>query len=213
MFGKFRKYFFAGLAAFLPIALTVYLLVLFFNLLDGILGKYLAPYFQREFGFYIKGIGIILFISIITFIGVLASSFLDRRIYAFFEGFLVKLPFFKQVYPAVKEISSFILPQGKPSFQQVVLTEYPSKGIFSMGFLTNTTSSNITQHCEGEDFCTVLIPTMPNPLSGFIIIVPRKNLKFRKISVDEAIKFFVSGGVVNPGSKLRSEEIKIEKMK
>ena len=205
MFSKFRKYFFSGLAAFLPLALTVYFLVITFNLLDGILGKYLAPYFRREFGFYIRGIGIILFTFIITFIGFVVSTFLDRRIYSFFENLLVKLPFFKQVYPAVKEIASFIIPNDKPAFQSVVMFHYPRLGTYTIGFLTNTSAKELSDF-TGEELCNVLVPSVPNPLTGYVVLVPKKDLIFPRISVEEALKLVVSGGVVNPLFKVQAEK-------
>lgn len=204
MLGRFRRYFFAGLAAFLPLMLTVYLIVITFNFADGILGKYLAPYFRREFGFYVRGIGIVLYIFIITFIGFLVSTFIDRRIYNFFEGLLLKLPFFKQVYPAFKEIASFFIPneKGKPaSFKQVVLVPYPSKGLLTLGFLTNMAAKEINDQAHGE-MCNVFIPSVPNPLTGFVVLVPKRDVIFmNNITVEGAFKFIVSGGVVNPTYK------------
>jgi len=95
MLARLRRYFVSGLAVFLPLALTIYLFILTLNLADGLLGKYLEPYFSQEFGFYFRGLGIIICVLIILAIGFLATNFLGRKIYAFFESLLLKLPFFR----------------------------------------------------------------------------------------------------------------------
>ena len=201
MWARFRRYFFAGLAAFLPLALTVYLMIITFNFADGILGKYLAPYFRREFGFYLHGVGIIIYIIFITFIGFLVTTFIDRRIYSFFEGFLLKVPFFKQVYPAFKEIASFLLPKEKSNFKQVVLIPFPSKGTYSIGFLTNYTAKEINEKAD-EELCNIFVAHVPNPLTGFVILVPKKDvIVLDNITVEGAIRYLVSAGVVNPTHK------------
>jgi len=196
MMKRLRQYFVSGLIIFLPLALTINLLMITFNIADGFLGKYLQPYFSREFGFYIRGISILVCISLIVIIGFFATNFLGKTLYPVFEGMLLRLPFFKQVYPAFKEIALFLfLPKDKITFQQVVLVEYPRKGIYSVGFLTNPVPEKVAKKTN-KTLSYVLIPTTPSPLTGFLILVPTEDLIFPDIGMEEAVKIIISGGVI-----------------
>jgi len=198
MFTRLRKYFISGLVIFLPIALTVYLLFLAISFADGFLGKYLEPYFHETFGFYFRGFGIILAIYIIILIGFLATNFFGKKIHALFERLFLRLPFFKQVYPALKEMAIFLFTRERmATFKQVVLIEYPRKGVYSMGFLTNDSSKEICDSVK-QELCNVFIPSSPGPLTGFTVLVPKKEIIYTKIGIEDAFKFIVSGGVVNP---------------
>lgn len=197
MFSRFKKYFISGLVIFLPIALTVYIFVLAINFADGLLGKYLKPYFADHFGFYFSGISIMIGIYLITVIGFFATNFFGRRIYEYFEKLFIKLPFFKQVYPAIKEMAVFLFSRDQlKSFRQVVIVEYPRKGIYSFGFLTNETSANICEKTN-KKLCNVFIPSSPGPLTGFTVMMAEKDIIYTQISIESAFKFIVSGGVVN----------------
>jgi uncharacterized membrane protein len=195
MMKRLKSYFVSGLIIFLPLALTINLLIITFNIADGFLGKYLQPYFAREFGFYVKGISILVCLSLILFIGFFAANFLGRTIYPVFENMFLKLPFFKQVYPAFKEIAMFLFSREKFTFRQVVLIEYPRQGLFSVGFLTNEASAAVADK-TGRDLCYVFVPHTPSPLTGFLTLVPKEELIFPDVSVEEAIKIIVTGGVI-----------------
>lgn len=196
MFSKLRKYFISGLVVFLPIALTIYLFFLAIDFADTFFGK-----FFRKFGLGLedfRGLSIILGIYIIVLIGFFTTNFFGRKIHDFFERLVLRLPFFKQVYPALKEMVIFLFTRERlTSFKQVVLIEYPRKGIYAMGFLTNDTSKEINDNIKGE-LCNVFIPSSPGPLTGFTVLVPKKEIIPTHISIEDAFKFIVSGGVVNP---------------
>lgn len=198
MFKRTKRYFISGLIVFLPLALTMYLLMVTITLADGFLGKYLKPYFLENFGFYVRGISILANILFIIFIGFLTTHFIDKRLYAGVERLLLRLPFFKQVYPAFKELAMFLFSREEMAFTKVVLVEYPRKGVYSIGFLTNDSLRKVNQTLNGE-FYNVLIPTIPNPISGFVILVPKNEVVFMDISVEEAVKYIMSAGVVLPG--------------
>lgn len=196
MGSRLRRYFISGLVIFLPLALTINLLILMISVADGLLGKYIQPYFSREFGFYFRGVSILICLFLIMLIGLLATNFLGRRLYPIFEGLLLKLPFFKQVYPAFKEMSLFLFSREKAlAFKQVVLVQYPRLGIYSVGFLTNETPKKISSK-TGQELSNVFIPTTPSPLTGFVILVPKNEIIYPEITVEDAIKIIVSGGVV-----------------
>ncbi len=202
MFGNIRKYFISGLVVFLPIALTVYLFYLAISFTD----KFFKEFFEKlgfGFGDY-YGLSIIIGIGIIILIGFITTNFLGRKIHGFFEKIVLKLPFFKQVYPALKEMAVFLFARERlSSFKQVVLIEYPRKGMYAMGFLTNDSSHEICDKI-GKELCNVFVPSSPGPLTGFTILVPKKDVTYTQISIEDAFKFIVSGGVVNPHEMVAS---------
>lgn len=195
---RLNMYFISGVIIFLPLTLTIYLFIWLVTFADGLLGKFLKPYFIREFGFYFRGISILIGVYLIILIGFFATHYLGRKIYLRVENLIVKLPFFRQVYPSIKEIAVFVFSRDKMAFRQVVLIQYPRPGIYSLGFLTNEESGRMARFIKGTAVCNVLIPTVPNPLSGFVVIVPKTEVVFTDISVEEAVKYIVSGGVLNP---------------
>ncbi len=195
-----RRYFISGIVIFLPLALTVNLFILTINFADGILGSYFKSYFSKEFGFYFRGLSILISLLLIFIIGFLASNFLGRRIYPFFEGLLLRLPFFKQVYPAFKEMSLFLFSGGKKiNFERVALVEYPRAGMYQIAFLTNNAPKSVNEKLS-QDMCCLFLPTTPSPLTGWVVFVPRKDIIFPDISVEDAIRIVVSGGVVTRSS-------------
>ncbi|MFP4473537.1 MAG: DUF502 domain-containing protein [Candidatus Omnitrophota bacterium] len=197
MWHNLRKYFISGLLAFLPLALTVYLFIWTIWFADGLLGKYIQPLLMKFLGFYIPGLGLIAAVLMIILIGVVATRFFGGRIQMMIDKLALRLPFFKQVYPAFKEIANFFFSRNRLSFRQVVIIEYPRKGIYSFGFLTNESSERLKKLTR-EDICNVFISSSPSPLTGFVIMVPKKDIIETDLTVEEAAKFVVSGGVVNP---------------
>ncbi len=198
MFSKLRKYFISGLMVFLPMGLTVYLFIMVINYADRLLGKYIEPYFYKNFGFYFRGLGIILLVYLITVVGFLVTNFLGRKIHHFFEKLFLHLPFFKQVYPALKQMAVFLFSQERiNSFKKVVLVEYPRNGIYAFGFLTNEAPDKINKKI-GEEVCSVFLPSAPGPLTGYVVFVPKDQIIITDITIEEAVKVIVSGGVVNP---------------
>lgn len=194
---RLRRYFLYGLTIFLPFLLTVYIIIIVFNFADGFLGKFIKPLFINFFGFYPWGISIVISALLILVAGFLATHFFGKELYPAIEKLLLKLPFFREVYPSVKQLASFLFSREKKTFKQVVLVEYPRKGIYAMGFLVSDPSKVI---CEkvGKELCNILIPSSPSPFSGFVALVPKEEIIFLDITIEDAIKFFVSDGVVNP---------------
>lgn len=197
MWAKLRKYFISGLLAFLPLALSVFLFVWVIGKADGLLGNQIRPLMIKYLGFYVPGLGLILGVVCIIFIGFIVTRYFGRKIQDAVEKLLTRLPFFKQVYPAIKEIADFFFARGKFKFNTVVLVEYPRKGIYSFGFLTNDSSDRLNNATKHE-MCNVFIPSSPGPVTGFVLLVPRKEVIVTDISVEDAARFIMSGGVVNP---------------
>ncbi len=192
MLKKIKKYFITGVVVLVPIWLTIYVLISIFNFLDGILGKYLSV----NYYYYVPGFGFFIFIFFILIFGFLASKFLvGKKIFMKFEKWFSSLPIIKSVYPTLKYIFNFVSEQKEFGFKNVVLVEYPSKGIWSIGFLTNDDFDIVNKALDSE-MVSVFIPSVPNPLTGFVIFVSKKEVKSLDIPVSEALKIIVSGGVV-----------------
>ncbi|NTV29513.1 MAG: DUF502 domain-containing protein [Candidatus Omnitrophica bacterium] len=194
---RLKKYFFSGLAVFLPIVLTIYVSIWILNFAEGLFGKYLRPFFLEHYDFYFWGLGIIVLLTLILFCGFLVANYFGRAAHRWGESLLLKVPVAGTMYPAFKEIAKFLFRDEQGSFQQVVMIEWPRKGVYVVGFLTNEAAPQISA-IAGKKMCNVLIPSVPNPLTGFVAIVAEDELIPLKTSVEEAIKIIVSGGVVNP---------------
>lgn len=198
MLKKIKNYFLSGLVVFLPLALTVYLIFLAMNFAEGIFGKFLKPIFAENFGFYFSGLSIIMGVYVIVVIGFLVTHFIGKKVYDLFENLLIKVPIVKQIYPALKEMVVFLFTRDRMgSFGKVVIAEYPRKGMYALGFLTNESAEKISR-LTGKELCNVFIPSAPGPLTGYVTLIPKKEIILTDISIEEAFKFIVSGGVVNP---------------
>jgi uncharacterized membrane protein len=201
---KKRKYFLTGLLIVMPVLITIYLFVSLFAFIDNILGRYLSWLTIDYLGYKIPGLGILVFLILVSIIGFFATNFIGRRLFLYMEKFWFKFPVIKKIYPAAKQITHFLFSskiQGQ--FQKVALVEYPSKGIYSIGFVTNQGAKEIEKKL-GKEMLNILIPSVPNPITGMMIVVPRSDAIFLDMSVEEAIKIIVSGGVLNPGQVLSS---------
>ena len=194
---KLKRYLITGFVVVVPIFLTTYVLVTTFRFADGILGRFLNIYLENLIGFYIPGIGLLLFFLFIIFVGFFATRFIGRGVFIHLERWFSSLPFINKIYPILKQIVLFILEQKEFGFKKVVLVEYPSKGIWSLGFLTNEQFQKISEISDKE-MVSVFVPSSPSPLTGYVIFIPKAELKFPDISVADALKIIISGGVVKP---------------
>lgn len=194
---KLRRYFGAGILVILPAFITAYALYFIFQFMDGIWGKLVNIYLKKHYGFAIPGIGVILGLLTILIVGFIATNFLGKRIIHGLERWIMRLPLVRQIYPAAKQIIVSLVDEDKKAFKKVVMVEYPCKGIWTVGFLTNE-SFDAAQKAAGEELLHVFIGTSPSPITGFLILVPKHNVKFLEITVEEGIKLIVSGGIVKP---------------
>ena len=204
MSDRLKKYFFSGLVVFLPLALTIYVSIWVLNFFESLLGKYLRPFFLEHYDFYIWGLGIIVLLVLVLFCGFLVTNYFGRAIHRLTEKALLNIPLTASIYPAFKEIAKFLFNEKVDRFQQVVLVQWPSPGLYALGFVTNNTPAAISERV-GKELCNVLIPHVPNPVSGYIVIVPREALIPLSLSVEDAVKFIVSGGVVDPTIAISDE--------
>ena len=198
----------AGLLVWLPLAATVVIIKLVINLLDKII-LILPLQYQPEslFGFYIPGFGLLLALGVLVLTGMLAANLLGRELVAVWESILSRIPVVRSIYNAVKQIVDTVLTSKGKSFRKVVMAEYPRKGIWSIGFLTNET---VAMECSGLDkeMLAVFLPTTPNPTSGFIILFPRDEIIELDMSVEDGFKFIISIGVVVPDGPMKESLLK-----
>ncbi len=191
MFKHLRTYFLTGLFIVIPLVVTILLLIWSFNQTDAILGGLIF----RIFKIRVVGLGLITLVVLITLTGLLAHNYLGRKLISFGENFLHKIPILSKVYGTAKQITETLTKADKNSFRQVVLVEYPRKGIYSPGFLTS--EAPVTSF-TGKKLITVLIPTVPNPVSGFLIFVPEEDVTVLDMSIEDGFKLIITAGVIQP---------------
>lgn len=191
-----ERYFIAGLLIVLPLSISIYLLLAIFKFLDGILGRYINGYLKSEFGFFIPGIGIIGGVILILVVGFF-SYLLSKNALPAIEGWFLRFPGARLIYLPIKQIITFIFSKKEGAFKKVVLVQYPSKGIWSIGFMTNE-SFREAEEAAGAKLVHVLIGSTPSPWSGYFILVPKDEVKYLDISVEEGMKLILSGGITKP---------------
>jgi uncharacterized membrane protein len=197
MFKKLRRYFFAGFLLVLPTALTVYFLWYIFYHIDNILYKYLNEYLH----IHIPGAGFLIIVIFITLLGLLATNILGRKILSLWHALLTRTPLINKVYTTIHQISDALLGENKGVFNAVVLVEYPRKGLYSFGFVSNEAEGEIQRKTK-ETVVAVFVPTTPNPTSGMLVFVPKEDLIILEMSVEEGMKAMISGGIYHPKDKL-----------
>lgn len=194
---KIKRYFASGLLITIPVFITLYLIYAVVRFIDGVWGKFINIYFMKYFGFTLPGIGIILAIVTIVAVGFVATNFIGKKIFKAVERRFLRFPLIRQIYPAMRQIVDSLMSKDSQAFKKVVLVEYPSKGIWAVGFLTGDSFAEANRK-TGKDLVHVFVATTPSPLTGFLVLVPRDEIKMMDISVEDGIKLVVSGGIVKP---------------
>jgi uncharacterized membrane protein len=203
---KLRNYLIAGLLIWLPIMITVWVVRFLTGILDQSL-LLIPPPWRPEalFGRYIPGLGIILSLLLLLGTGVLVRNLFGRQIVQGLEGLFRRIPVVGQIYGGAKTFSETVLADKGRSFKQVVLVRFPHPGVYSIGFITSEELEEV-QAKTSEDVTCVLVPTTPNPTTGFLILVPKQDVIFLDMSVDEAVKMVLTLGVVVPSWNARPED-------
>lgn len=199
MFSNIKKYFIAGILVLLPFLITIYILINLFQFADSILGKFINIYLVETLGFYIPGLGLIIFLIIIFLIGFLTTHFLGKRLYLILDAALRRFPLIRLIYPSIKQIIEFLFTTQRQTFKKTVLVEYPRTGIWSMGFITNEGFQEAKDKTKKE-LLNIFIPSSPGPFTGFYILVCRQEVIILDITVEDAVKLLISGGLLNPVS-------------
>jgi len=199
-----RRYFFAGLLVLLPLVITLWFLGWIVGLMDSMLDV-LPSSFHPNFylPFAIPGLGALVTLALIILLGFLATSVVTRRLLTLWDYFLSRIPIFRGVYTGVQKLVESIFGQDQ-SGRQVVLIEYPRKGIYTVGFATGLAAGELEKRGD-ERLVNVFVPTTPNPTAGFYLLVPESEVTALAMSPEEAFKLIISGGMIRPGEKTNSE--------
>lgn len=203
-----RKYFITGLLILVPLAITLWVLNLVIGMLDQSL--LLLPLQWRPealFGFRVPGVGAILTLLFIFLTGLATRNFIGKQVVQFWESMLTHIPVVNSIYTSVKQVSDTLFSSSGNAFRKAVLIQYPRQGSWTIAFLTGVPGGDVKHHLVG-DYVSLYVPTTPNPTSGFFLMMPRADVIELEMSVEDALKYIVSMGVVSP-DLLEKKEIVI----
>ena len=192
-----RNYFISGLLFWIPLGLSIVVIKFFLELVNDIVPPEYLPEALFNLGNTIPGSDIIWVILIIMLTGTLVNNFIGRRLVQLWEKFLDKIPGFRGIYKALKQLSDTVLSPSGNSFKKALLVEYPRKGMWTIAFQTGDYQGEVADKI-GEEIINIYVPTTPNPTSGFFIMLPKSEATELDMSVDEAFKLIISTGVVEP---------------
>ena len=193
IFAKIRNNFIAGIVVLIPIGITLYLTLFLVRISGKVIPKEINP--NNYLPFNIPGVEILIALLVITIIGWLSLSFLGKKFFELFNNILKKIPILRTIYSAIGQMTeSFTKSDNKQ--KSVVLLEYPRKGVWAVGFATKENEGIIKDNIK-EEIINVFVPTTPNPTSGFLLMVPKKDLIYLDVSFEQASKFIVSAGTTN----------------
>jgi len=193
-----KRYFITGLLIWIPLAITLLVLNWLVSTMDQslqLLPDDLRP--ETLWGLHIPGFGVVLTFLVVFLTGLFASNFLGKRLVRFWEGVLGRIPVVKSIYYGVKQVSDTVLADTGQAFRKVLLVQYPRNGSWTIAFQTGRPGGDVVNHLHGE-YVSVYVPTTPNPTSGFFLIMPRADVVELDMTVDEALKYIISMGVVAP---------------
>ena len=193
-----RRYLIAGLLVWIPLGITIWVLDWLVETLDKTL--LLLPQSARPeavFGFHIPGLGVLLFFAILLATGMFAANFFGQRLITMWESMLGHIPVVKSIYNSVKQVSDTVLSDRGTAFRKALLVEFPREGSWTIAFLTGAPSSSVAELLDG-DHVSVYVPTTPNPTGGYFVMMPRRSVHELDMSVDDALKYIISMGVVAP---------------
>ena len=203
---RLRNYFISGLLFWVPLALTVFVIKFFLELINNLVPQKYLPEAIFNLDTTIPGSGIILVLIVILITGVLVTNILGRKLVALWERLLNKIPGFRNVYNVLKKVSDTVFNTSTESFRKAFLIQYPSKGIWVIAFQSGDYKGE-AESIIGEEIMNLFVPTTPNPTSGFFVLMAKKDAFELDMSVEEAFKLVISAGVVTPNSvKIKDEK-------
>lgn len=199
----FKKYLIAGLLVWIPLAITIWLLNLIVSTMDQTL-LLLPPSWRPDelLPFHVPGFGLLLSLVIVLLTGMLAANIIGERLVRWWHGLLNRIPIVRSIYSSVKQISDTLLATRGQSFRKVVMIEFPQRGQWTLGFVVGAPGATIAA-VTASNAITVYVPTAPNPTSGYVLVVRPDEVREVDISVDDALKFHISLGVVPPRASSR----------
>jgi uncharacterized membrane protein len=193
-----RRYFVAGLLFWVPVAVTILIISFLVDLLDR--SMLLVPLKYRPealFGFSIPGLGVLFAVLLVFITGVVVANLLGRRLLQFWEALLSRIPFVRSIYATAKQVMETVVSGNGKSFREVVMLEYPRKGLWTLAFVTGD-GLPAAQEITGETLLNIFVPTTPNPTSGFFLMVADSDVVHLDLSVEDGLKLILSTGVILP---------------
>jgi uncharacterized membrane protein len=212
---RLRGYFLTGLLVLTPLGLTIYVVWNLFIAIDGILNKYVTKAIINIFGLQIKlqvfpGLGIFTLLLIIVFVGFITNYYFGRRLLKMSDNFLRRIPFINLIYTTIQQISEAVFKDQNSIFKKAVLVEFPQKGAYAIGFVTQDTQGAIQNALASESY-GVFVPTTPNPTTGFLLFLPKKDVLILDMSIEHALKLVISGGTITSASDGEKEFAVVDK--
>jgi uncharacterized membrane protein len=193
-----KRYFITGLLIWVPLVITVWVLSVIVNTLDQSLHLLPVAVHPRSlFGFPIPGVGALLTLLMILLTGMLATNFIGQKLVIWSERLLARIPVVNSVYNSVKQVSDTLFSSSGNAFRKALLVQYPRQGSWTIAFQTGKPGGDVLNHLDGE-YVSVYVPTTPNPTSGFFLMMPKSDVIELDMTVDEALKYIISMGVVAP---------------
>ncbi|HSD99859.1 MAG TPA: DUF502 domain-containing protein [Burkholderiales bacterium] len=198
-----RRYFITGLLIWVPLVITLWVLDLLVGTMDQTLLLLPAQWRTESWiGVHVPGLGVILTLVVVFATGVFAANIIGQQLVRFWEGVLARIPVVNSIYTGVKQVSDTLFAPGGKAFRKALLVQWPGPGSWTIAFLTGTPGGDVVKHLKG-DYVSIYVPTTPNPTSGYFVMVPRDAVIELDMTVDEALKYIISMGVVVPDSAAR----------
>lgn len=204
-----KKYFITGLLVLVPLVITVWVLKSLIGVMDQSL--LLLPdawHPHALFGRDIPGVGAILTVVIVLTTGVIATNFFGKQLINLWEKLLNRVPVVKSVYSSVKQVSDTLFSDSGNAFRKAVLVQFPRQGAWTIAFITGTPGGDVSNHLHG-DYVSIYVPTTPNPTGGYFLMMPKADVIELEMSVDEALKYIISMGVVAPPPKPSAQQVNL----
>lgn len=198
---RLRNYFITGAAVLVPLVLTWYVLAALFRFLDGLTARWVAEWF----GYQIPGLGLLVTAGIVLLTGLLTRSYVGRKLLEFSQNLMSRVPVVRGVYTTIRQVVDAVALPSRDAFKRVVLVEYPRREIWSIAFLTATSIPSVSEAVGGE-MIAVFMPTTPNPTSGYMLMLPRRDVRFIDMSVEDGLKLVISAGVYVPSKAVAEPE-------
>lgn len=201
MMSSIRRWLLAGLLVLVPLAITLAVLNWIVGLLDQtLLILPVAWHPDRLLGFHLPGFGVLLTLGIVLLMGAIASNFLGRRLLMFGNALLRRIPIVRSIYSSVKQVSDTLFSENGNAFRKALLVQWPREGVWTIGFLTGLPGGDVVNHLPAN-YLSVYIPTTPNPTGGYFVMLKKTECIELKMSVDEALTYVISMGVVVPAAR------------
>ena len=200
IFLNMKRYFITGLLIWVPLGMTAWVLKFLISTMDQsllLLPDSLQP--ERLLGMNIPGIGTVLTLLVVFITGLLTANIIGQKLVSFWEGVLWRIPVVKSIYWGIKQVSDTLFSSQGEAFRKALLVQYPREGSWTIAFMTGQPGGDVTNHLKGE-YISVYVPTTPNPTSGFFLMMPKSDVIELDLSVDAALKYIISMGVVSPNN-------------